>query len=77
MCIHAGYFAKFVVFQVKLSWSSGFREHLLGRLWGEKVIYSRGGMPVVYAAKNLLYGSAFSDFVWDYFAGHYKMRANT
>lgn len=34
-------------------------------------------MPVVYTPKNLCYALAFSDFVWDYFSGHYKMRTNS
>lgn len=41
------------------------------------MFYSRVGVPVVYTLKNLLYGLVFSDFVWDYFSGHYKMRAKT
>lgn len=44
---------------------------------GGNVFYSRVGTPVFYTPKNLLYGSAFSDFVWDYFAGHYKTRTAT
>ena len=34
-------------------------------------------MPVVSTPKNLRYALAFSDFVWDYFSGHYKMRTNS
>ena len=34
-------------------------------------------MPAVYTPKNLRYGLAFSDFDWDCFSGHYKMRTNS
>ena len=34
-------------------------------------------MPAVYTPKNLRYGLTFSDFVWDFFSGHYKMRTNS
>ena len=63
----------------KLSWSSGFRGHLYleDSRGKKKVFYSRADVPVVYTPKNLLYGLAFSDFVWGYFSGHYKMRTNT
>lgn len=77
MYIHVGNVVKFVVFKVKLVfWLQG--TFILGRLQGEKtVFYSRVDVPVVYTLKNLLYGLAFSDFVWGYFSGHYKMRTNT
>lgn len=56
---------------------SDFRGHSLGRLWGQReLFYSRVGVPVVYTPKNLLYGLAFSDFVWAYYASHYKMNPN-
>lgn len=44
---------------------------------GGNVFYSKVGMPVDYTTKNLLYGLALSNFVWDYFAGCYQMRTNT
>lgn len=73
--MHVGYVAKAVVFKVRLV--SGFRGHLLGRLWGGKVFYSRVGVPVVYPPKNLLHGLAFSNFACNYYTGHYKMSPST
>lgn len=72
MYIHVESLVMFVVFKVQLVF--WFRGHLCLEDFREKILYSRLGMPVVYTPKNLRYALAFSDFVWDYFSGHYKMR---
>ena len=75
MYIHVESLVKFLF--SKLSWSSGFRGHLyLEDFRGKNTLLQVRHACGLHSKESVLW-LAFSDFVWDYFSGHYKMRTNS